>query len=165
MGIVAQEHEVEQGVALGAHRAADRGLEAELIRYVVRNPHHLPVLREHGAELLFGTAFYREIWAHINACAPGYEANDIFSRLTDTYKEFWVVTRMHAPSPLADNGAEAARKEQELSEICERLDNIGAERQGRNCLVAIRQTSSGDDFDEELLQALTETVRRKHGQH
>jgi DNA primase len=149
----------------GWEHLPDRGPEAELIRYAVRNPHHLPALRDHGAELLLGTAFFREIWTHMAACAPGYEADDVFSRLTDKHKEFWVITRMRAPVTPQDDGAKAAGKERELAEICERLDNIGAERQSRNCLAAIRQTSSGDDFDEELLQALTETVRRKHGQH
>ena len=150
----------------GYEHLPERGLEAELIRYVVRNPHHLPVLREHGAELLLGAAFYREMWAHIDACAPEFRPDDVFSRLADTYREFWVTTRMHSPAAFIGNDADAlARKEQELREICERLDGISAERQSRNCLTAIRQTSSGNDFDEELLKALTETVRRKHGQH
>ncbi|MCC8194408.1 MAG: DNA primase [Deltaproteobacteria bacterium] len=149
----------------GQEHLPDRGFEVELIRYLVRNPHQLPVLREHGAELLLDNAFFRELWAHISECAPEYEADDVFSRLTDKHRGFWVITRMHAPVPRDEAGTEAARKEQELAEICNRLDSIGAERQGRNCLAAIRQTSSGDDFDRELLQALTETVRRKHGQH
>ncbi len=148
----------------------DRGLDAELIRYVVRNPHHMPVLREHGAELLLGNAFFCEMWAHIDACAPEYKADDVFSRLADKHKEFWVVTRMHAPaapsgSPTGTEADETAKKEKELEEICGRLDAIGAERQGKTCLAAIRQTSSGDEYDVELLYALEEAVRRKHGKH
>ena len=142
-----------------------RGLEAELIRYVVRHPYHLPVLREHGAELLLGNAFFRELWAHIDACAPGYDVDDVYSRLADKHKEFWVMTQMRAPAATKNEAEETARQERELAEICERLDNIGSERQSRNCLAAIQRTSPGDDFDVELLQALTETVRRKHGQH
>lgn len=150
----------------GCEHLPERGLEAELIRYVVRNPHHLPVLREHGAELLLDTAFYREMWAYINACAPEFGPDNIFSRLADMHREFWVTTRMHSPAAVNGEDEDAlARKKQELREICERLDGISAERQSRNCLTAIRQTSSGNDFDEELLKALTETVRRKHGQH
>ncbi len=149
----------------GQEHLPERGLEAELIRYVVRNPQHLPVLREHGAELLVGTAFFREIWGHIDACAPGYDADDVFARLTDTHRKFWVITRMRGPASGLDAGEEPPKTEQELAEICERLDGIGAERQSKTCLQAIRQTSSGAEYDVELLNAMTEAVRRKHGQH
>ena len=148
----------------GQEHLPERGFEVELIRYLVRNPYQLPVLREHGAELLLGNAFFRELWTHISVCAPEYAADDVFNRLTDKHKEFWVITRMRTST--SPNEADIARKEQELKEICGRLDSITAERQGKNCLAAIRQTSSGDEFDEELLLALAEAVRRRHdGQH
>ena len=149
----------------GQEHLPDRGFEVELVRYLVRNPHQLPVLREHGAELLLDNVFFRELWASISKCAPAYAAEDVFSRLTEKYREFWVITRMCAPNIPEAMESDTARKEQELTEICDRLDSIVAERQGRNCLAAIRQTSSGDEIDKELLQALMETVRRKHGQH
>lgn len=150
----------------GQEHLPERGFAVELIRYVVRNPHHLPVLREHGAELLLGNAFFREVWAHIDACAPGYGADDVFSRLADKHKEFWVVTRMNGPASRTEDETDDPEKlKQELLEICERLDNVGAERQGKTCLAAIRQTSSGDEYDVELLNALQEAVRRKHGKH
>ena len=141
----------------------DRGTDAELIRYLVRNPHHLPILRNHGAELLLGKPFYRELWTAVAECAPLFVADDVFSKLADRHKEFWVVTRMNGPT--YNTVDEPDRNEQELKEICERLDNISAERQGKTCLTAIRQTSSGDEYDVALLNALQEAVRRKHGKH
>jgi len=146
----------------GQEHLPERGFEVELIRYLVRNPYQLPVLREHGAELLLGNTFFRELWAHISVCAPEYAADDVFNRLTDKHKEFWVITRMRTSISHNEAEADSARKKQELKEICGRLDGINAERQGRSCLAAIRQTSSGDEFDEELLLALAEAVRRRH---
>jgi DNA primase len=145
----------------GLEHVPDRGMESELIRYVVRNPHHLPILRDYGAELLLGTAFFRELWAHIAAEAPEYVADDVFSNLADMHREFWVATRMNGPAYGAD---EPEKREQELAEICERLETIASERQSKTCLQAIRQTSSGADYDVELLKAMTEAARRKHGQ-
>ncbi|CAK7014179.1 MAG: DNA primase [Desulfovibrio sp.] len=151
---------VPPSVRPGMEHIPDRGMEVELIRYVVRNPHHVPVLREHGAELLLGTAFFRELWAKIATAAPEYAADDVFSNLADKHREFWVATRMNSPVHGTD---ELEKREQELAEICERLDTIASERQGKTCLQAIRQTSSGDDYDVALLNALQEAVRRKHG--
>lgn len=145
----------------GMEHVPDRGMEAELIRYVVRNPRHFPVLRDHGAELLLDAAFYRELWARIAAAAPGYAAEDVFSNLADAQREFWVTTRMNGPAPSAD---EPEKQERELAEICDRLDGIASERQSKTCLQAIRQTSSGAEYDIALLKAMTEAARRKHGQ-
>lgn len=153
---------VPSGGASGTVIVPERGIEVELIRYVVRNPHHLPILRDHGAELLLGNTFFRELWALIAASEPEFAADDVFSGLADKHKEFWVATRMSRPACGAD---ESEKKERELREICERLDVIGSERQGKTCLQAIRQTSSGDEYDVELLNALQEAVRRKHGKH
>lgn len=148
-------------VRSGLEHVPDRGMEAELIRYVVRNPHRLPILRDHGAELLLSTVFFRELWARIAAETPEYSADNIFMNLADKHREFWVATRMNGPAHGAD---EPEKKEQELAEICERLETIASERQSKTCLQAIRQTSSGADYDVELLKAMTEAARRKHGQ-
>lgn len=150
------------GSSSGSARAPERGIAAELVRYAVRHPHHVPVLREHGAELFLGNTFFRELWTHIAANEPDFAADDIFSGLADMYKEFWVTTRMNAPATGKD---EAENTERELEEICERLRVLGSERQGKSCLQAIRQTSSGDEYDVELLKAMTEAVRRKHGKY
>lgn len=145
----------------GLEHVPDRGMEAELIRYVVRNPHCLPILRDHGAELLLNTVFFRELWARIAANTPEYSADDVFMNLADKHREFWVATRMNGPVHGAD---EPEKREQELAEICERLKTVASERQSKTCLQAIRQTSSGADYDVELLKAMTEAARRKHGQ-
>lgn len=139
-----------------------KGLEGALMRYLVRFPHHLPTLRDCGAEFLLSKVFYRDLWTLIAACAPVYAVEDIFSQLTDTQKEFWVATRMNGPG-ISEQAPET--EQYELSEICERLKSIGAERQVKNCLQAIRHTSSGADYDVELLRAMTEAARRKHGEY
>ncbi|MDR3073814.1 MAG: toprim domain-containing protein, partial [Deltaproteobacteria bacterium] len=150
------------GLVDGELPVPERGLEVELMRYVVRNPGHLPALREYGAELLLGNAFFRELWTAVADCAPDFMPDDIFAALADKQRAFWVATRMNGPGDGADD---PEKKGRELAEIRGRLSALGSERQSRTCLTAIRHTSSGDEYDAELLKAMTETVRRKHGQY
>ncbi len=147
-----------------AARSGALKLEGLLLDYVVRNPQHLPLLRDHGAELILSHPFSRSLWAGIAGCAPDYAADDIFNRLADKEKEFWIKHRMAVPFG-DDIKKEPERSEQELSDICARLDLLCLDRQSKACAQAIQRTSSGADYDVELLNALQEAVRRKHGKH
>ena len=136
--------------------------EGELLRYIVRNPDHLPVLREHGAEILLASPFSRDIWSCIASCKPEYAPDDIVGKLADKAKAFWITTRMHG---LGAATCEPEKRNQELREICTRLDVVCLERENKALVSTIRQTGSGSEYDEDLLNALQEAVRRKHGKY
>ncbi len=138
------------------------GLEGQLLRYLVRNPRHLPVLRDHGAELLFSHPFSRSLWAAVAGCAPVFAADDILARLADKEKEYWIRHRMTGPQD-NDEAVRAEKAEQELADICKRLDTVCLERQSKACVQTLRQ--SGTDYDVALLNAVQEAMRRKHGKH
>ncbi|GHV54512.1 DNA primase [Deltaproteobacteria bacterium] len=149
-----------------ANPVPTRGMEVELARYLARYPRHFPVLQRHGAELFLNNAFFRELWGQVASFAPEFLADDIFSALSDKHKEFWINARISIPPSRGEKKmTEGGMDEAELREICERLDVMGRDRQGKTCLSAIRQTSSGDEYDVELLKAMTDAIRRKHGQH
>ena len=136
--------------------------EAKLLRYVVLNPEHLPELREHGAEIFLASPFAREIWSCIASCEPEYLPEDIIGKFAESTKIFWITTRTHGSSALT---RDVDKKSQELREICDRLDFLCRERENKACLQAIRQTGSGNEYNEDLLKALQESVRRKHGKY
>jgi hypothetical protein len=117
----------------------------------------LPVLREHGAELVLQNPWHRGLWDKVAAAEPGFAVDDVLAALDDTEREFWFRSRAEAPP--------AGMEREELADICSGMERICSERQGKSCLTALRRTSSGDAFDLDLLRALQETVRRKHGQY
>ena len=175
-GLDLDELELRRNLPVGGHaptpaqasapaRPGALKLEGLLLDYLVRNPGSLPKLRDHGAELVLSHPFARTLWAAVAAAAPEFSADMIFGNLADKGKEFWIKHRMAGPSGGDIANKEPEKAEQELSDICARLDAIGLERQGKACLQALRQTSSGEDYDVALLNALQEAVRRKHGKH
>ncbi len=175
-GLDLDEAELRRGLPVFSNSAArtapaappksnSTGLEAHLLHYVVRNPQHLPLLRDHGAELTLSHPFARGLWAAVAAAAPDFSGDRIYAGLADKEKEFWIRHRMAGPSGGNDTNGQSEKAERELRDICDRLDVVSLERQGKACLQALRRTSSGDDYDVALLNALQDAVRRKHGKH
>jgi hypothetical protein len=87
----------------------------------------------------------------VESCGPGYDPDAIVRLLDDKEKEFWGRFRV----------MEAPPKETELIEladICKRIDFLYKEKQASACTQALRQNSSGDDYDLEMLKALNDTL-------
>ncbi len=132
-------------------------VEVHLLNFLVRYPHHLPLLRDQGAELVLLDPWNRGLWAKVAAAAPEFDVDEVFSSLDDKEREFWIQQRMlHAGLPKEN-------EDLELADVCERIQKVCHDRQGKSCISALRRTSSGATYDADLMRALLETMRRKHG--
>ena len=130
--------------------------EMKLLRFLVWYPRRLPLMREHGAEVLLTQTWTRELWDKVSAAAPDFDQDQVVQTLTDKEKEFWFQNRMTRPP--------GENEENEIAEVCESIQRMCQERQKKSCVQALRQTSAGGEYDMELLKALQETVRRSHGE-
>lgn len=136
------------------------GQELDILRFVVRYPHHVPVLREHGADFVLQSSWAKSFWekvAPIASMGPDCDVDEVLAILDDKERDFWFRCRLET---LPTDTEQA-----ELADMCAGIERICSERQGKSCLMALRRSSSGDAYDADLLKALQETVRRKHGQH
>lgn len=168
-GLDLDEHEIRRGLSLpgkngpggATARSAPKtsakkdAFDREILKFVVRYPHHLPVLRDAGAAFLFTQGWALSLWEKVEKCEPDFEPDIVLQELDDREKEFWGQYRvMQAPPP--------EHEQEELADICKLVAELCMERQDNAAAHALRQTSGQDGSDElELLKALNETLYQK----
>jgi DNA primase len=128
-------------------------LDREIMKFVLRFPHHLPVLRDAGAMLLLTQSWAIALWEKVAACEPEFDADAVLRRLDDKEKEFWGQFAVLEPPP-------AEHHEEELADICAMVGKRCREMQISACKQALRQGSKGD-YDPDLLKALNDTLIRR----
>lgn len=126
-------------------------LEREVMKYLVRYPHHLPVLRDAGALLLLSEGWATALWEKMESCAPGFDPDTVLRRLDDKEKEFWGQFRVMQAPP-------KEHQQEELADICARIAERCSEKQASACMQAMRQGGDKGDYDVELLKALNEAL-------
>lgn len=134
-------------------RTRKAAFDREILKFVVRCPHHLPVLRDAGAFLLLSQGWAIALWEKVAACAPDFDPDAIVRRLDDEEKEFWGQFRVMDAPP-------AEHQEEELVDMCSLIARRHQEKQAGACLQALRQADK-NDYDPELLRAFSETLPRK----
>ncbi len=138
------------GAAAPAGMVKKDALDREIMKFVVRFPHHLPTLHSAGAALLFTQGWARTLWEKVESCGPGYDPDAIVRLLDDKEKEFWGRFRVMEAPPKDTERIE-------LADICKRIDFLCKEKQANACTQALRQSAAGD-YDLELLKALNDTL-------
>ena len=134
-----------------AHDAFDRAV----LKFLVRYPHRLPVLRDAGAMLLLTPGWAITLWEKVAACAPeDFHPDAVLRRLGHKEKEFWGRSRvMEAPPP--------EHQDEELADILAMIARRCHDQQAGACMQALRQTGDKGDYDVDLLKALNETLIRQ----
>ena len=134
-----------------AHDAFDRAV----LKFLVRYPHRLPVLRDAGAMLLLTPGWAITLWEKVAACAPeDFHPDAVLRRLGHKEKEFWGRSRvMEAPPP--------EHHDEELADILAMIARRCHDQQAGACMQALRQTGDKGDYDVDLLKALNETLIRQ----
>jgi DNA primase len=128
-------------------------IDREIMKFVLRFPHHLPVLRDAGAPLLLTQGWAVTLWEKVAACEPGFDVDAVLRRLDDREKEFWGQFAVLEPPP-------TEHQAEELADICALVGRRCREMQENACKQALRQTGKGD-YDPDLLKALNETLIRR----
>lgn len=126
-------------------------LDREIMKFVVRYPHQLPVLRDAGAMLLFTQGWAVTFWEKVASCAPDYDPDRVLRCLDDKEKEFWGQFRVMEAPP-------REHQDEELADICALIAERCREKQTGACMQALRQNGDKGDYDLELLKALNETL-------
>jgi DNA primase len=130
--------------------------QRQLVRFLVWYPHCLPRFKECGLELLLTDAWARTWWNKIASAAPDFDPAAVEERLDEEEKAFWIRQRLIRP-PLEN-------EEQDVAAVCRTIEEKCFEQQKKSCVQALRQTSSGGEFDRDFLKAVQETVRRSYGE-
>lgn len=128
--------------------------DREVMKFVVRHPHHLPVLRDAGARLLLTQDWALSLWEKVAACAPDFDFDDIYGRLGGREKEFWGRYKIVEAPP-------AEHQEEELRDICATVESRCREKQGGACIHALRQSGGKDNVDHDLLKAVMASLPRE----
>ncbi len=129
-------------------------IEKEILKFVVRHPRHVPKIESIGASLIFTEKWAQAFWAKVVSCAPSFDAEAILHLLDADEKEFWGRYRvMEAPPP--------DKEQEELADVCALITRLCLEKQDIACAQALKQNSSKDDFDLEMLRALDESLAKK----
>ena len=129
-------------------------LERDILKFVVRYPHHVPALNNAGASLVFTESWAHTLWEKVVSCAPAFEPETILHLLDDQEKEFWGRFRvMEAPPP--------EKEMEELADVCAFITRQCLEKQDQACMQALRQSSAKDDYDLEILRALDQSLAQK----
>ena len=124
--------------------------ERHVMKFVVRYPHRLPVLRDAGAKLLFTQGWAHSFWEKVASCAPEYDPDEVLRLLDDKEKEFWGWARLvDAPPPEG--------QEEELADICAFVGRRCEERQAGACMRAMRGGDKGE-VDYDMLKAVMATL-------
>ena len=149
---------ISRGGPEPVHVVKKDALDREIMKFLVRYPHHLPVLRDAGALLVFTESWAASLWEKVDSCAPDFDPDTVLRRLDDKEKEFWGRFRVMQAPP-------ADHQQEELADICARIAERCASRQVSACMQALRQDGDKGDYDVELLKALNEDLfqRRKRG--
>lgn len=128
--------------------------ERDILKFVVRYPHHVPALNNAGASLVFTESWAHTLWEKVVSCAPAFEPDAILRLLDAREKEFWGRYRiMEAPPP--------EKELEELADVCAFITRHCLEKQDQACMQALRQSSAKDDFDLEILRALDQSLAQK----
>lgn len=146
----------KQQLIAKANSLGKGALDREILKFVVRYPHHLPTLQEAGALLLLSEAWAHSLWEKIAATAPNFESNDILRSLVSNEKEFWGQYRVMDDLP-------RDTEQKELQEIRSTIARLCLEKQSAACIQAMRQSAAmgGEDADIELLRAVNETLAQR----
>ena len=128
--------------------------DREVMKFVVRYPHHLPVLRDAGATLLLTQGWAHSLWEKVAACAPDFDPDDVYGRLDGKEKEFWGRYRIVEAPP-------KEHQEEELRDICTEVERRCREKQTGACMQALRQSGGKDDVDYDLLKAVMASLPRE----
>jgi len=142
------------GRPAGKAAVKKNALDARIMQFVVRCPHHVPVLRDAGARLLLTQNWALTLWEKVAACGPDFDPESVLLRLDEEEKEFWWRARVLEAPP-------QEHQENELADICAVINKRCEEKQAEACLQAMRQDTDKGDFDAELLKALNETLIRQ----
>lgn len=129
-------------------------IDNRVMQFVVRCPHHLPVLGDAGARLLLTQDWALTLWEKVAASAPDYDPESVLLQLDETEKEFWWRYRVLEAPP-------EEHQEKELADICAVASKRCEEKQADACMQAMRQDKDKGDFDQDLLKALNETLIRQ----
>lgn len=150
--------EISHGGPEPVHAVKKDALEREIMKFVVRHPHHLPVLRDAGALLVFTQSWAASLWEKVDSCAPDFDPDSVLRRLDDKEKEFWGRYRVMLAPP-------EDHQQEELADLCARVAERCAEKQAAACMRALQQIPDKGDYDVELFEALNEDLfqRRKRG--
>ena len=145
MGLLAQ------GVSASSMK---NNLEKEILKYVVRYPHHVPALENAGANLIFSERWAQTLWGKVASCAPTFELEAILHLLAADEKEFWGRYRVMEAPPFE-------KEQEELADVCALITRLCLEKQDLACTQALKQSSHKDDFDLEMLRALDQSLAKK----
>lgn len=129
-------------------------LDREIMSFLVRYPHTLPQLRDAGALFVLSEKWALSLWEKMALCAPEYDPSDVLYNLDDKEKEFWGKYRVMSAPPVEN-------QQSELEDVCQFIAKMCVERQDTACLRALRQQTSTNDDDLELLKALNESLVQK----
>ncbi|MDR0339275.1 MAG: DNA primase [Desulfovibrio sp.] len=129
-------------------------LDRWIMHFLVRYPHHLPVLRDSGAQLLLTQGWALCLWEKMAACAPEYDPSEVLRGLDDKEKEFWGRCRVMEAPP-------AEHQEEELHDIRALVERRCREKSSGACMQALRRGGDKGDYDADLLKALNETLIAK----
>ncbi len=142
---------ISRGGPEPAYAVKKDALDREIMKYLVRYPHHLPVLRDAGAMLVFTESWAAALWEKMESCAPDFDPDSVLRLLDDKEKEFWGQFRVMQAPP-------KEHQQEELADIRALIARRCADRQDSACLQAMRQSGDKGDYDVELLKALNEAL-------
>lgn len=142
---------ISRGGPEPAYAVKKDALDREIMKYLVRYPHHLPVLRDAGAMLVFTESWAATLWEKVESCAPEFDPDSVLRLLDDKEKEFWGQFRVMQAPP-------KEHQQEELADIRALIARRCADRQASACMQAMRQGGDKGDYDVELLKALNEAL-------
>ncbi len=131
-------------------------LEETVLLFLVRYPHHLPVLEEHGGRELLESPWAERLWEAIVEHGP----QDVAMHLTGEEKDFWI-------RHVVESGVPAEKEQEELADVCAFLEKNRRQQQGQSLIAAMRHMKQGgeQDADMELLRVLNESLGRSNGEY
>ena len=137
-------------------RASVEGaFDREVMKFLVRYPRRLPMLRDAGALLLLTQGWAITLWKKVAVCAPeDFHPDSVLRRLDDKEKEFWGRSRVMEAPPLE-------HQDEELADILAMIARHSHDQQAGACMQALRQSGGKGDYDPDLLKALNETLIRQ----
>ena len=129
--------------------------DREVMKFLVRYPHRMPMLRDAGAVLLLTQGWAITLWEKVAACAlEDFHPDSVLRRLDDKEREFWGRSRVMEAPPLE-------YQDEELAGVLAMIARHSHEQQAGACMQALRQSGDKGDYDPDLLKALNETLIRQ----
>jgi len=138
-----------------ARTQAQSAFDREVMKFLVRYPGRLPVLRDAGALLLLTQGWAISLWEKVAVCAPeDFHPDAVLRLLDDKEKEFWGRSRVMEAPPLE-------HQDEELADILAMIARHSRDQQAGACIHALRHSGDKGDYDPDLLKALNETLIRQ----